>query len=714
VAGWILIGLLAGLARAEWSQHRPPSDVRNLPATSTARITGRLASAPGLYSPASGRFPLDIDGLEIDGKPAPWRGRILVNFYREPPALIGGERVAIEGRLRPLRPPTNPGVYDRAARLDRDGLGATLSTSRPIQVLEPALTFRPTAWMDGARAGLRDLLARHAPPDVAAFQSALLFGSREDLPPELTTSLQRTGTAHFLAVSGFNLVLVLVVFWYLLLLLGFRGSAVPALLLGVLLAYTALTGWQVSVVRAFLMSAAVLGARLFWRRSDVVNSLCLAALAILLWDPGQLFDTGFQLSFVAVLGIVAVGPIYHEYLAPPPGPPGSALLGWLGRQSRGALAVTIGAWLATAPIVLATFHLVTPVILGANLALCPLVTIQSFLSLAALPLAVFFPPGADGVGILASWVFDATLGGASALTGFPAAYLFLPAMPAWAMVAYYGLLAAWTWRARARPDRFKPWLCVAFAAALAVTPLGFRNPAHPILGVVDVGRGSSAYLRSPDGSTIVFDCGSLSYRDPGAMVTAPVLWSRGVSRAHTFVLSHADADHVNGASSVMERLGTRRLVVPRGFDHDVLDFARDRGIEVVHAGRGDVVPGLEILGPPPGSQGWPANERSLVVRVSTPGGSILIPGDIEELGTRALLASGLDLRADVLLLPHHGKRQDLHRELLAAVKPKIVLVSAPEGYASQEVLDHARAAAVVYQTGLEGWFEIDLGGMDGR
>ena len=702
---WALIGFAAGMARNEWSQFSPPTDVRFLDRDLEARVTGKVREAPRVYSPDSGSFSLEIDSVEVDGRPTPWSGRIRIQFYRAPPHLTGGETVSLEGRLRPLRPPTNPGVSDRAATLERQGFGATFTTSRPMTVVEPAPAFRVATWTDRARAGLRDLLARHAPPEVAALQAALLLGSREDLSPDLTTALQRTGTAHFLAVSGFNLVLVLVIFWFLLLACGVRGRSMPAALLAILLVYTALTGWQVSVVRAFLMSAAVLGARLFWRRSDVVNSLCLAGIAILLWDPGQLFDTGFQLSFVAVLGIVGIGPIYHEFLAPPPGPPGHPVPAWIGRQGRGALAVSMGAWLATAPIVLATFNLVKPVTLAANLALCPLVTIQSYLALATLPLAVLFPPGATLAGGLATGVFSATSWSAEVLTHIPGAYLFMPSMPAWAVGIYYAVLGAWTWRARAAPDRWKPWLCGAFAAALALPALAARPPELPVFGLVDVGRGSCAYLRTPRDGTVLFDCGSLSYRDPGSMIAAPVLWSQGVTRAHTLVLSHADADHINGARSLIERMGVRRIVVPQGFDASGFDT----GLEVIVATRETAIPGLEILGPPSAVDRWPTNERSLVVRVSTPEGRILIPGDIEELGTRALLDSGADLRADVLVLPHHGKRQDLHRELIAAVAPRVILVSAPENYASREVLDHARQAAVLYQTGLAGWIEVTLG-----
>ncbi|HEY3227285.1 MAG TPA: ComEC/Rec2 family competence protein, partial [Planctomycetota bacterium] len=394
----------------------------------------------------------------------------------------------------------------------------------------------------------------------------------------------------------------------------------------------------------------------------------------------------------------------------PPVPARHPVPAWLGRQMRAALAVSIGAWLATAPIVLATFNLATPVILIANLVLCPLVTVQAILALAALPLALLFPAGATAVGWAATGVFEATSWSASFLTRLPFAYLFLPAMPAWAAAAYYAGLGLWTWRARTAPDRWKPWLCAAFGASLALPALAAPGPDHPTFGCIDVGRGACAYLRTADGGTVVFDCGSLSYRDVGAAVAAPVLWSRGVTRVHTLVLSHADADHVNGARSLIERMRVARLIVPPAFDHPVLDFARLRGVEIVFAGRGSALPGFEILGPPPEADGtWPVNDRSLVVRATTPGGSVLIPGDIEELGSRALLGSGAALSADVFLLPHHGKRQDLHRELIAEVAPRLVIASAPEGYASREVLDHARRTADVYQTGIAGWLEIELG-----
>jgi competence protein ComEC len=722
IAAWAFLGLAAGLARAEWSRLRPEHDVSRLTEEVPVRVRGEALEAPRLFvtlsdvaerhATPSGSFPLEVGSMEIDGKPGPWTGRVRVQFYEKDISLTGGEEILVTGKIRPLKSPTNPGVFDRAATLRRQGLGAVLILSGPVTILRPAPALRVRTLLHRARASLRGLLGRHAPPEVSAFQAALLFGSREELPERATLALQRSGTAHFLAVSGFNLVIVLTIFWFLLQILGLRGPPMDLALLALLFLYTALTGWQVSVVRAFLMSAAILAANLAWRRSNVINSLSLAALVLVLADPNQVFDTGFQLSFAAVLGIVAIGPIFHSFLAPEPAESRRPFLSWLGRQTRAALAVSIGAWLATAPIVLATFNLITPVILIANLLLYPLITLQTFLGLATLPLAAAIPPLASLLGFISTGVFEATVACAELLTRIPGAYFFTPEMPAIAVAAYYAGLALWVAWTRTRPARWKPWLCALFATGLTVPTLFHSEPPHATFGMIDVGRGSCTYLRTPAEGTTVFDCGSLSYRDAGATVAAPVLWSLGVTRVHTLVLSHADADHANGARSLIERMRVARLVVPPGFDHPVLEFARNRGLEIVTAWSERPAPGLDILGPPPPERQegtWPVNETSLVVQARTPHGKVLIPGDIEERGTRALLESGADLRAEVLVAPHHGKGQGLHRELLGAVAPRILLVSAPEGYAAREVLDHARSKCSVYLTGEAGWMEVELG-----
>jgi competence protein ComEC len=225
----------------------------------------------------------------------------------------------------------------------------------------------------------------------------------------------------------------------------------------------------------------------------------------------------------------------------------------------------------------------------------------------------------------------------------------------------------------------------------------------PFLAVLDVGRGSCAYLEWPDGRNLMVDCGSLNARDPGASIAAPYLWSRGVTRLDTLVLSHADADHVNGADSLIRLMKVRRVIVTRAFEGRTWPA----GVEVVTieranepVRRGD----LEFLGPPVWEKFGrtvPPNETSIVLRAA----DVLFPGDIEERGVEELLALP-DLRARWLLMPHHGKFFRQHQEFVRRVGPEAILVSAPEGYSSAKVIDALPRPPRL--TGREGAIEIRL------
>src|SRR6185295_10678194 len=154
------------------------------------------------------------------------------------------------------------------------------------------------------------------------------------------------------------------------------------------------------------------------------------------------------------------------------------------------------------------------------------------------------------------------------VTSIPCSYTYAPSAPPLLIGVYYLALAGWTWGCRSTPERAWKPVSVAFVVLL----LGFTAPLRhhrldaPFLAVLDVGRGSCAYLEWPDGRNLMVDCGSLNARDPGASIAAPYLWSRGVTRLDTLVLTHPDSDHVNGADSVIRRMHVRQLIVTRAFE----------------------------------------------------------------------------------------------------------------------------------------------------
>lgn len=658
----LLLGLAAGSLRQEWSETREP-----LPLTDG--VAGVVDGPPRLYRSLGEPAPLSDGSFLV--------GRVQVRWYRMDVRLAGGERVFVAGQLQRPRPPGNPGQFDYAAWLQRQGVDAVVTLRRPedLKILEgPSLWGRSTSW-------LRSLYDRGPRPEVASFLSSIVLGRREPIDDALLQRFQRSGTAHLLAISGQNLLIVLAGAWFCLLLAGVHGRLQTLILLGLLALYVPLTGFQVSVVRSFLMIAAFLGADLVWRRRDPLSALAAAALLIVLADPGQVADAGFQLSFAAVLGLSHVAPL----LAAAAGPGGAV---W--DRLRMALASSTAAWLTTAPIVLEHFNLFTPGIVLSNLAMVPLMSLEFIVGLLHLPCSAL---GAGALsGAVANGLFDAVDLVSRGITAVPLSWAYGPA-PGPAVLALYAAgLLAWTCFARrwAWPLRLAALLPLA-----ALLGLGARREILdvPRLAVLDVGRGSCAVLERPDRSVVVFDCGSLDYKDVGASIAAPYLWQRGITRIDTLVLSHPDADHVNGAATLIERFRPSRILTTRAFDHGT---PVDR--------RAGTIDGLEILGPPVWEKFGtkPAvNETSLVVRVD----GVLLPGDVEDLGVEELLTLP-DLRARVLLLPHHGKFFRRHEELYRRTAPELVIASAPAGYSSAKVL--AASPNPVLLTGRDGAVEVEL------
>jgi len=362
----------------------------------------------------------------------------------------------------------------------------------------------------------------------------------------------------------------------------------------------------------------------------------------------------------------------------------------------------VAAWLATAPVVLEHFNLVTPCIVPANLVLVPLLSVEFLIGLVHLALA---PLGAEIVsGSAADLVYATIVTCSRGIASVPGAYAYAPPPGPLLTAVYYAVLTAWTAWCRLTPERWWKTACVLLATVpLGLTGLRHRSPEGVLLAVLDVGRGSCAYLEWPDGRNLMVDCGSADWRDPGASVAARYLWERGVTRLDTLVLTHPDSDHVNGARSLIERMRVRRLLVTRAFE----GWTWPRGVEVVPVERradplrlGE----LEILGPP----AWekfgkdvPPNETSIVLRA----GGVLFTGDIQDRGVEELLSLP-DLRARVLVMPHHGKYFRRHEELVRRVAPEAAVVSAPPGYFSPRLVE--TLPVPVRLTGREGAIQIVL------
>jgi competence protein ComEC len=278
---------------------------------------------------------------------------------------------------------------------------------------------------------------------------------------------------------------------------------------------------------------------------------------------------------------------------------------------------------------------------------------------------------------------------------------------------------------RARAVRPRVLLCLASSGLLALAPPAAVPAPLPRLVALDVGQGDALLVQGQRGAVLVDTAKATPGGvDLGRRVVAPALAALGVRRLDLLIVTHADLDHRGGAPAVLESVPVAALWLPYGARAEpafgpLLAAAAARGTEVSERGAlarplraGDLL--VEPLWPPAGARHGSRNDRSLAVRITVGARRVLLPGDLEAEAETLLIASQVDLRADVLALPHHGSRSSSTQGFLAAVAPSVALVSAPchgrFGMPHPEVLARAeRAAASVWWTGRDGALVVGLG-----
>jgi competence protein ComEC len=675
LVGVAAVGALRGADPPLPSDHIARHDLPKV-----ARVEGRLAGEPTRWAPDRSRLLIDTE--RVDGASA--SGRIQVTVHGVPPPLTEGQRVAAPLKLHPARGFRNPGTFDYAAHLAREGVWvvATARAELIVTLDDPA-----PPWSVRVKRAAAAAMERALPPASAALLAGLLLGDRTQLPHDIDDAFRRAGVYHVLAVSGFNVAILAASVWAFCRLLRASRRAAAAAAIVVVIGFALVVGPSPSVLRAVVMAVLVLVAFLLDRDASVTNSLTLAALAILAARPGDLFDPGFQLSFAATLGII-VAPL----------PRGVVL---------GALGVSAAAQVAVLPITLTHFNQLSTIGVVANLGVVPLAGAATIVGLVAVGLS-FLSDTAAAVAFDAVWPVLLALRGVVALAAkVPGAVVHLPA-PGWVAVICYvsglALLLIW-WRGGL--DRRIPAIgatLLALAIAAATWPLVRLPDGRLRLTVLDVGQGDAIVIEMPDGRTILVDAGSggTMRLDAGERVVAPFLWNRGVLRLAGIAITHDDVDHAGGAPAVRRLFGIDEHwtganvpAAPRRF------------------GRALVTPL-----PPPAAPGGRRNDAGLVLRIEMGLASFLLASDIGAARERELVASGARLESTVLKVGHHGSRSSTTEEFLRAVRPTIAAISVGArnsyGHPDAGVLVRlAEAGAEIYRTDRDGAvvFETDGGAL---
>jgi competence protein ComEC len=644
--GFLILGMASGMATGERAEATQEAVIPTGRVVLEARIAEEVTEAT--FSRAVGE-PRSIDGIR-------WKGPRL--------ALIGlssdipvGATVTVTGDLSPRVARIRDEVVAGVLTID-ETLSVQFSRN-PIVQIGNAIRERVMQVFDGSRSG--DGLVR-----------GLLIGDTSLLAASDEEDLRLAGLAHFVAVSGSNVAMFLVAWWFLTAPIAVRPVLrVVGGMVG-LAVFAVVTRWEPSVIRASVMAGVPLLGGLLGLPFDPWMALGTGVTFLLLVSGQLAFSVGFQLSVAATAGVlvgVAVA--------------GGRRPGWL----TVPLFATIGAQLAVAPIILVVFGSVPLLAPLTNLVVAPMVAMTTAIG----ALGIVLPPLASLSDVGATVILTV----AQAAAGGP--------QLGWAgtiTAILIGVSVAWN---PSRP------LGVA-AVVLATMMIGSAAPGWPsvpTLVVLDVGQGDAILLLDPSGQTVLVDGGP----DPRSLDRA--LRRHGIRRIDLAVVTHGDLDHVGGMTELLGSGWVSELWVPMfveesGLLADAIDIGKSNGIPFRRVASGVVwaAPSfrIDVLGP--GRKYQADNDGSVTLLVST-GRTVLLGGDIE-----AVAQSDLpELHPDVMVVPHHGSGTNDLRWLERVVGATAVLSYGENSYGHPhpEVLKVlGRSGAVVLHTYLEGDISVAL------
>ncbi|EHR49957.1 ComEC/Rec2-related protein [Saccharomonospora marina XMU15] len=660
-------------ARLYASEHDPLREAARRGPHAQLRVTlaerPRPLRSPGYADRPGGArsvlIPADVETAAVSGRPVASTGRVLLIAPAKGwSSALPGQRATLGGTLAPARP-------------------GELTTA-VVHVRGPPRHSTTAAWWqrgaESVRAALRSA-SQVLQPEPAGLLPGLVVGDTSGLPGIVEEEFLSAGLSHLTAVSGTNVAIVcgavlLLARWCRLGPFTSAGGAAIALV-----GYVVLVGYEPSVLRAGFMGAVGLLALVLGRQRSALPALGAAVCVLVLYDPGLATSMGFALSVVATAGLVLVAPRWASALCRRGVPVGLAQ----------GIAVPVAAFLVTAPVIAGMAGEVSVVSVAANVVAAPVVAPVTVLGVLAAVLAPMWSPGAEllvhmaGPGV--SWLISV----ARRAAAIPGAVLPWP--PGWwGGVLALGVVVLLAVALRHRGARtalvvLVVGLLLVIPARLVVSPW----PPHDwVLVACDVGQGDGIVLATGEQDrALVVDTGP----EPGSMDRC--LDRLGVERVPLVVLSHLHADHVGGLAAVFDGRSVGAIAVGPGRTpdwawRDVTERASAHGTRVVRLHIGDRLSWpslrLDVMGPryvpsEQGDDGTEVNNSSVVLRATTTAGRVLLTGDVELAAQADLLASGADLRAEVLKIPHHGSRYSLP-PFLSAVAPRIALVSvgADNGY----------------------------------
>ncbi len=666
-------------------------------------IKGRLVNAPDVRDKTA-HLTVSVEAIKLAADWQDVQGTLLI-FVPRYPAYHYGDVLQVTGALQT---PPQLGDFDYRGYLEHQGIYSTMLYPQ-IEVLDTARGFPPLAWVYSLRDRLAQTLAQVLPEPQASLAQGIILGMRGNIPEDLSRDFSRSGTAHLLAISGYNIgIMAGIMLGVGLFLFGRRRYLYVWLALGAVWLYALLTGMNPPVLRGAIMASLFLVAEALGRQRSAMVALTFAAAVMVGVSPYVLGDASFQLSFIAMAGLVFICPIFsragRRFVAARVGEEGFLVAA--ANLTVDAMSATLGAIIAVWPLIayyfglfsvvgpLATFlvTLVLPVIIILG-------TLAALLGLASLAVAQAF-------GWLA-WPFLSYM--ILVVTGLAAPSVSSVAVNSISpvfLVCYYLVLVLLIWL-HGRWQKLRNLLSgtaglmksgVSLSSGLsrgvkwAIAPLlvtavlvSFTAATMPDddlrVSFLDVGQGDAILIQKGDRQILV-DGGPSPRAITLGLGSQMPFWDRTID---LLVLTHPHGDHLAGLVEVLRRYRVAQVLYPAlDYSSPLFDEWRrtvaEKNIQSTYARAGqriDMGDGvvLEVLSAPLNDIVSDIDVDSLVLRVDYGRVSFLLTADITGEVEWELARERAPLASTVLKVAHHGSSTSTTPEFLSVVEPQAAVIS---------------------------------------
>lgn len=634
-----------------------------------------------------------------------------------------GSKVVVEGIGEPFEKASNEGQFDRQSYEQIRNLDFSIQNSKIMKQSNTYSRLRESLWR------LNQLWRQHyeriLSSEEAAFLTAVVLGDSSGMETELKELFRQNGAGHILAVSGMHISLLGMGIYRLLRKIGLPVWFAVAQSLTVILLYGMMIGAGIATIRAVIMFAMSVTAKLAGRTYDMPTALTIAACVLVTGNPAVLLDAGFQLSFGAIIAVFLIYPALRSCEVRDAKSKKCTIRGYV----RDSLFVSVSIQLFLLPMQLYYYYEIPVYGSLLNLLILPVFTILLYCGFAGGILSMCSIRPGSIVLLPCRWIISFYLWLLPLAGKLPYSRIICGRPRVWQMIVYYGILLGTVigfahWEKRTK----RIYLCLLMQAAICLLCIHPRH--HTRITFLDVGQGDCCVIEQKDGCTFLVDAGSTDVRDCGRYRLIPFLKANGIRRIEYAFLSHPDEDHMNAMIDCLEGQGEsgvyiRNLVMSAyaeqgGKYERVKEAAKGAGCRLLTFMPGDELRGgagtkepfvIRCLFPYGTEQFADANDQSLILQAQFGELVLLLTGDMSEAEEQAALLDRSEhpeiwqklAVVDILKVAHHGSRFSSSQTWLEQIHPAISIISCGQhnsyGHPHAELLKRlSGSGSVVYRT----------------